>query len=614
MVDTQNQIKFNRPRRFLVKDFEGFRVALTQYARSFFSPEKISDFSETGLGGMFIELSAYVADNMSFYLDHQFGELDTDSAIETQNIERHLRSAGVPIKGASPAVTDVTFAVEVVAEKVGSIFEPKPSELPIVLATTVIESNSGIRFELQEDVDFSERDAAGDLRATTTVSEVASDGTPAKFILTREGLTVSGLRTTESFTFGAVFQPFRTITLGNENVTQVVDVRDAEGNEYHLVESLAQDTVFRRVANVSRDSDDVPDNLEVIAAPFRFESNTSLATRATSLRFGGGEATSFDIDNIPDPSELAIPLFGKKTFPRFTIDPNSLLKTRTLGIAPVNTTLSVDYRFGGGLSHNVEPNTLRNIVALSVRFPGSPDAAAAARVRGSTAATNRARAAGGDSAPTIQEFRQRIPAFRNAQSRVVTAPDLLARVYTLPANFGRVFRAGVRANPNNPLATQLHIISRDADGKLVPSPDTLKMNLRQYLNPFRMISDAIDILDVAVINIGVEYQIVTTPNANRPLVIQTINKRLGKFLDIRERQVDQPISLSDLRNLIYNNTGVIAVTGLRVRNFVGSVEGKVYSDVQHDIDSNTAKEHVFPSPGGMFELRFPSLDVVGSAV
>lgn len=611
---TQNQVRFERPRRYLVKDFDGFRNALTQYARSFFSPEKISDFSETGLAGMFIELVSYVGDNMSFYLDHKFVELDADQAVETANIERHLRNAGVPIVGTSPAVATVTFAVEVDAERVGSSYVPRAVQLPVALAGTLVESNSGVRFELQDDVDFTERDELGELVAAVVVSSVAADGTPAKFILTLDGLCVSGFRTTEQFTFDTQFRPFRTVTLANENVTQVVSVVDSSGNEYHEVASLTQDTVFRRVSNVSRDSDEVPDNIEVIAAPYRYVPSVALSSRATTLRFGAGQGSAFDIDNIPDPSELALPLFGRRTFPRFTIDPNSLLRTNTLGVAPVNTTLTVDYRYGGGLSHNVEPNTLRNVVTLLMRFPGNPDAAESARVRASTSTTNRARASGGDSAPTPQELRQRIPAFRNAQSRVVTAPDLLARVYTLPSNFGRVFRAGVRANPNNPLATQLHIVSRDAQGHLVTAPDTLKLNLRTMLNPFRMISDAVDILDAPVVNVGVEYQVVTSPNANNSLVLQTINQRLKKFLDVRERQIDQPISLSDVQNLIFNNAGVVAVNGVRVRSFTGVVQGKQYSSVQHSVDANTRKNHIFPPPGGIFEVKYPTLDIVGSVV
>ena len=86
-------------------------------------------------------------------------------------------------------------------------------------------------------------------------------------------------------------------------------------------------------------------------------------------------------------------------------------------------------------------------------------------------------------------------AFRNSQSRVVTRQDLVARVYTMPTKFGRVFRVGIRDNPSNPLASVVSIISRDSKSKLTISPDTLKENLKVYLNEYRLISDAVDIVD-----------------------------------------------------------------------------------------------------------------------
>jgi hypothetical protein len=81
-------------------------------------------------------------------------------------------------------------------------------------------------------------------------------------------------------------------------------------------------------------------------------------------------------------------------------------------------------------------------------------------------------------------------------------------VYAIPSNFGRVFRAAVRANPNNPLATQLYIISRDPAQQLIVSPDTLKQNLQKFLNPYRLISDAIDILDARIINLICQFDVV----------------------------------------------------------------------------------------------------------
>ena len=71
-----------------------------------------------------------------------------------------------------------------------------------------------------------------------------------------------------------------------------------------------------------------------------------------------------------------------------------------------------------------------------------------------------------------------IPSGRNMQNRIVTREDLLARLFTLPAEFGRVYRASITNTPNNPLASILYVLSRDNAARLVQAPDALKLNLR----------------------------------------------------------------------------------------------------------------------------------------
>jgi len=614
MTVTQKQVRYNRPRQYLAKDWDQFRSSLTQYARTYFSPEKINDFSETGLGGMFIELAAYVGDNLSYYLDHQFSELNIDTAVENSNIEQHLRAAGVDIVGASPAIVSLTFAFELDAERVGSSYRPDITQLPVVLAGTICEANNGTSFELLEDIDFRIKRTTGELDANVIVSAVRSDGSPLRYVLSKSGNAVSGFRTVQTFQIPAQYRAFRTITLNNPNVNEIISVKDSEGNIYYEVTSLSQDTVYVKTANVGIDSENTPDNIEVRPAPYRFVKETSLGGRITTIRFGSGEGLSYDVDNVPDPSQLSIPLYGKKTFPRFTLDPAAILRSRTLGIAPINTVITVDYRHGGGLTHNVAAGSIRNITELLLQFPNLPNSADAARIRGNAGVVNLRASVGGDSAPSIQDLKSRVFAYKNAQSRIVSAPDLLSRIYTLPSNFGRVFRAGVRSNPLNPLATQLHIICRDSTGRLVPASDTLKLNIRKYLNPFRIISDAIEVLDAQIVNIRFEYQVVTTPTANKQLVIQTINSKLKQFLDVQQRQIDQPISLGDIRNLIFNTEGVVSVTIINVKNIAGIVGTQRYSSVRYDIIYNTVKDHIFPPPGGMFEVRFPDVDIVGGAI
>ena len=318
-IDVKKKIQKEKVRNFLAKDFNGFRAELLQYARSYF-PDKIQDFTEASLGGLFLDMAAMVGDTMSFYLDHQFNELNPLTAVENDNILRHLRAAGVKLSGSAPASVKVRFYIEVQAEKASSgTYQPIYKTIPIVLAGTRLESAGGVTFNLVEDIDFSEKDDQGIYKARMTVSEKNADGTPATYIMSREGLCVSGKETVESFTIGTTHVPFRKLVLRDINVTDIISVNDTQGNKYFQVETLSQDTVFKGVLNIDDDGNLVPMNLEVAPCPRRYVANFDPRTKLMTLQFGSGNADTFDDDIIPDPSKLSLDLYGKTTFSRFAL-------------------------------------------------------------------------------------------------------------------------------------------------------------------------------------------------------------------------------------------------------------------------------------------------------
>lgn len=608
-IDAKKQLKNATKRNYLARDFQSFRNELYSHARLFFS-DKIQDFTEPGLGGLLLDMAAYVGDTMSFYLDHQFNELNWSTAIENRNIKRHLRNAGVKARGANPAVAMIKLYFELPAETVDGEIIPKRNLLPIVQAATTFVSKDGVPFSLTADVDFSEKDSSGNYLYDSIVVETDDDSNPTSFVVVRNGLVLSGIRKEEQFAISNVSKPFRKIILPDENITSIISVKDSDDNQYYEVESLSQDTVFKRVENVSVDRDDVSHNLEVVPAPRRFVSYYDYDTKLTSLQFGSGDATTTDNDLLPDPSELALPLYGKTTFTRFSLDPNKLMQTQTLGISPRNTTLTVAYRAGGGLKHNVAADMIKTVTKLFIKFPQNASAASAALVRASIDVTNPLPAMDGDRAPTLEDLRSQIPAARNSQSRIITKPDLIARIYTLPNEFGRVFRVGIRPNPINSLASQIFVVSRSKSGTLKMSSDTLKKNLRTYLNEFRAVSDAYDILDARIINFGVHVDVVAHPDSNKGQVAQGIISNLTNLLALKNMQIDQPIASADIMNSILNSAGVISLIDFRVVNLSGTIEDRTYSDVSFNVDANTMQRMVVGQPGSIFELKYPANDIV----
>lgn len=616
--DNKVALKSVRQRNYLARDFDGFRAALLDYARQYY-PDRIQDFSEASLGGLLLDMAAYVGDNMSFYLDHLYGELNNDTVVETENIQRALVNAGVPVRGASAAIATVDFYVEIPVLDDGTL-SPDPSLIPTINAETVIQSDNGVNFTLLEDVKFWKYDSANGISVdTTTVEEALGrriNGAVVTKILRKSGVCSSGAQKSETFSVGDFVQ-FRRITLEEPDITQIISVTDGQGNTYYEVDNLTHDVVYKNVLNTADMSNSpslVKDSLKVIPAPYRFIKEVSLSDRTTTLVFGGGTADNLEDDVIPDPSEFSLSLPYSQTFSRVPVNPQKLLQTATLGVASANTTVTVTYRYGGGLYHNVEPGTIRNITTLNVTFPENPSVGRQSQVRNSVEANNSMPASGGEDAPTAEELLELIPTIKNSQERIVTKEDLLSRVYTMPSNFGRVFRASISRNPNNPGASRLFIISRSPDGQLITSPDALKTNLKRYLNSYRMISDALDVFDAGVINLELFFQIVADPSLNKSLLLQSIIADLQDQFSIKRMNIGQPIVISDVLATIFSKPGVIAVDSIKFNNMYGTVKNKLYSPIAFDVQLNTKNQIIYPPDGCIFEIKYPDLNITGKCV
>ncbi len=607
MANTPKNIKKEISRNYIAKDFDQFRLDLQQFAQTYY-PDNMQDFSESSLGGLLVDLAAYVGDSMSYYTDHQFRELDPITAVETQNIQRMAQNVGIKIPGAAPSSADVSFFILVPSQNVNGQIVPNRSILPIIRKDTVLTSLAGVKFFLTEDLDYSKIDASGNLIAT--INRLVQLNNLSYFELELRGSCVSGNLKTESFSIPNNHIPFRTLTLSNPDVSVILEVKDSEDNEYFEVENLSQDTVFSSFPNSNFAQDGIESNMAIIPAPYRFVSQTNIRTRQTNLQFGSGKSTNLADDGVPDPSSLSIPLYGKKTMQRFSLDPALLLDTKTLGVAPQNTSISITYRHGGGSSHNIPAGSINDVETLNILFKDGVSETDAIIMRNSARVVNTSESAGGLDRPTTEDIREMIPSARNLQSRIVTKEDLLARLYLLPNEYGRLFRASIVANPRNPLASILFIVCRDSAGKLVRAPTTLKKNVSTYLNEFRMINDAIDILDVNVVNYRVSVSIIAAPNSNKKLVARKILDKLQKLFKITKYQVGQPMVESDIINTIINVPGVLSLIELRLDSLQGIISGRGYSNASFNFSQNKQNGIYFCGPGDIFELRYPDEDIL----
>ena len=197
---------------------------------------------------------------------------------------------------------------------------------------------------------------------------------------------------------------------------------------------------------------------------------------------------------------------------------------------------------------------------------------------------------------------------------IVTREDLMARIYSMPSKFGRVFRASVSDNPRNPQAAQLHIISRDSDDKLTISSDTLKQNLSKYLNDFRIVSDSIDVLDAIVVNIGVDFSITVEKSYRQDVVISSVNGKIKELLKIQHQQINKPIIISEIENVILNTPGVVSLLSLNIVGKSGIISGNAYNNYKFNVLQHVDRGMLFPPLGGIFEIKYPREDITGRVV
>ncbi len=169
----KKEVQKHKERSYTNKDFKSLRGELRRYALTHFS-DNIVDFSDASMGGLILDLAAYVGDVMTFYMDHQFNENSIESAVERSNVERLIRESGVEIPAPAPAYAQVNLEVIVPSSIKNGEYIPQESALPTIQKNSVFSTSTGVDFTLLEDVDFSETDNEGNLIANVKVGGLKS--------------------------------------------------------------------------------------------------------------------------------------------------------------------------------------------------------------------------------------------------------------------------------------------------------------------------------------------------------------------------------------------------------------------------------------------------------
>jgi hypothetical protein len=615
---------------YLNKDFDSFKQKLLEFAQVYY-PNTYNDFSETSAGLMLIEMASYVGDVLSFYGDNQVQENFLQFAKQRNSLLSLAYNHGYFPQVTNASTVDVNIFQTIPATIQGGRVAPDFNYAMILDEGAQLQAsnNTSQFFYLENKIDFTVSGSADP--TDISVYSLDSSNQPNFYLLKKTSKASAGTLKTTTFSFTTP-QRFSTVQIEDDNVIDVVKCTDTNGSRWYEVPYLAQETIFDSQTNIASNDPELyqynettPYLLKIKKVPKRFikrfKTNNTL-----ELQFGPGVSSGQDEVIIPNPDNvgLGLPYGTDKLLTAY--DPSNFLYTRTYGLSPSNTTLTVEYLVGGGASSNVPQNTINTLSSGTVTFFGSNlDSTLQSTVRDSLAFANPNPATGGGDGDTNEDIRQNAIAQYPTQLRTVTKDDYSIRSLSLPSKYGVVSKVYVtqdaaispnRRTPEGKYDTNLlslYLLSKNTTGKLSIADPALKQNLITYLGEYRMLTDAVVIKDAFIINIGVNFDVILQPNFNNRVVLNNCINALIDYFDIDKWQINQPILINNVRNVIDNIEGVQTVKKLQIVNKVGTNEN--YSEFAYDMRGATIDEVIYPSlDPSIFELKFPETDIQGRVV
>jgi hypothetical protein len=641
MPDTQ----VKKEVRYINRDFASLRTNLVNYAKVYF-PNTYNDFNESSPGMMFIEMAAYVGDVLSYYMDSQIKELFIQHAEERKNVVNLAEALGYKPRQSFAASTTLDVFQLVPSTGTGENNKPDYVYSLIIEEGMQVSStlDSTITFRSNETLNFN-FSSSNDPTTVSIYERDGGTGEPTYYLLKKSVKASSGVVASETFTVGDP-QKYLRVALNNTKILKIVSVKDSDGNTWYEVPYLAQDTIFKELRNTAENdpqfaqyNDTAPYLLKLKKTSRRFRTRIRGDNRL-ELQFGAGISSDPDEVIIPNPDNVGSNLPGGRSYLDVSIDPSNFLYTKAYGQIPQNTTLTVSYLTGGGLSDNVPQGDLTTISGIVSTYDNDAGVVTGISnvVKASVAVNNVEPGIGGKGPELIPEIRNNALAHFSAQNRAVTMEDYLIRIYSLPEKFGRIDKAyivqdeqlnkskllqpvsstdGSSVLPTdqsetikNPLALNCYVLGLNSIGNLTTVNEAIKQNLKTYMGQYRILTDAVNIKDGYIVNIGVDFEIIVLAGYIKREVLLSCVSKVKDIFALDQWQFNQPIALSDIYTELAIVEGVQSVISVDIKNNWDADLG--YSGNVYDIEEATKNDIIYPSMDpAVFEVKFPDSDIKG---
>jgi hypothetical protein len=220
--------------------------------------------------------------------------------------------------------------------------------------------------------------------------------------------------------------------------------------------------------------------------------------------------------------------------------------------------INVNYRVGGGVRGRIGSYAINESRSISPTTTSNSAAPVEVTFR------NLVPSQGGTDRETLDQAKKRAPrdfvvrAFAsNRPASIITNTDyaqvvssFTSPVYGSVAKGVATIRTGLNAN-----LVELYILAYGFNGLVTPSLG-LKQAVETYVSEYNVLTDSVSVLDGAIKSITTDMTVVVNRNADASVVRTNVNAALDVFFNVNNRELGQPLYVSDIIELVSSVDGV----------------------------------------------------------
>ena len=182
----------------------------------------------------------------------------------------------------------------------------------------------------------------------------------------------------------------------------------------------------------------------------------------------------------------------------------------------------------------------------------------------------------------------------------------------MPSQFGAPAKVAILETDNKIVVS---VLTYDNQGSLSSTvSNTLLDNISVYLSNYRMINDYVVVSSANVIDLSFDISVILDSSQNQGIVITDIVNTVTTFMAPTNREMGQPLYISEIKRLIQSLNGVLSVSNLSGFNKVGGLysSSEVSQSYSNDVTRQISlvNDTIYSEPNQMFQLRFPNVDVL----